>query len=1144
MRILRARSWRAPPVFHVGMADFAMVACHILSSTLRGNEKASFLGLTRLNPLRSRRKLTRWTLAIVLALGCVSASGETLTYQFDIPEQPAGQSLTLLAQQADVALLFSFDEVHEATTVAVVGEYTLEDALAQLLAGTNLRGGVNSHGVLTVTTRPPDTPVEGETKMASQIENKSTVKRQGLLGVLAAVFSVGANAQEPANTGEEEVIENIVVTGSRLIRRDQNAVSPIVTIPADAFHTTPQVTVEGTLNEFPQLAAANTSQVGIGGGSGVLTANLRALGPSRTLVLVNNRRFIPGSNTGFVDLTAIPSALVERVDIVTGGASAVYGSDAIAGAINFVLKDDFEGFAFDYSYGQSTHGDAGTHKVEITTGGNFHDDRGNVVVSASYTDREIIFSQDRQPTSTALFESPDGFIVGGSTAIPGSALRHSIPTLQGLQGLDWVLADGTIVTDDPCGAVIGIRFDEAANPLPLCLFEDAFDFAHGNVIRRPLERWQFTALSHYELTDQVEFFNEIFVVNNKNAFSWAPWAGNLETSGAGRNIFLVPSYATNPIVPEPVRQLFLDNPAVYDPNGDGTAEIEGSARRFEELGLRRNNYERQSYGVTVGLRGDFQVDNGSSWFWETYYMSQRARTDELAIGYVSSLRLALASDTVINPVTGETECRNQFLGCRPANVFGVGSLSAEDAEFLAPAGGDTTIVDRDMAGASLSGEVFNLPAGKVAVAFGGEWREESFEFRPSAGAAAGEFGDPTPPNAGTFDVTEFFAEVRVPILSDVPFAKLLDLELAGQLSDYSTVGSTESWRLGLQWRAVDTILFRAARSDAIRAPNLNELFLTPGFAGGQGGVDPCRADQNPTDAEKQLCVETGIPANLIDTFVQTEISFSTKVGGNVNLGEETAETWTAGLVITPAFSSNLRISFDYYDIVVDGAISSVLPDQILSSCMVTLSIQSPPCQAIHRLGSTGQLDFVDSSFTNIASLATSGLDVQINYSMGLPDALSIGSSQASLFLEGFATKVFENEVTPAPGEETIDCVGLFGGSCSGGRGINLIPEFKARLTVEYASGPLSVSLIGRYIDSFDPNPRITTIVVKVPSETYLDLFATYHATENIEIYGGIRNLTDNLPGAFGVNQFGEFGTDTATFDTVGANPFLGVRVTF
>jgi hypothetical protein len=459
--------------------------------------------------------LTRWTLAIVLALGCVSASGETLTYQFDIPEQPAGQSLTLLAQQADVALLFSFDEVHEATTVAVVGEYTLEDALAQLLAGTNLRGGVNSHGVLTVTTRPPDTPVEGETKMASQIENKSTVKRQGLLGVLAAVFSVGANAQEPANTGEKEVIENIIVTGSRLIRRDQNAVSPIVTIPADAFHTTPQVTVEGTLNEFPQLAAANTSQVGIGGGSGVLTANLRALGPSRTLVLVNSRRFIPGSNTGFVDLTAIPSALVERVDIVTGGASAVYGSDAIAGAINFVLKDDFEGFAFDYSYGQSTHGDAGTHKVEITTGGNFHDDRGNVVVSASYTDREIIFSQDRQPTSTALFESPDGFIVGGSTAIPGSALRFPIPTLQGLQGLDWVLADGTIVTDDPCGAVIGIRFDEAANPLPLCLFEDAFDFAHGNVIRRPLERWQFTALSHYELTDQVEFFNEIFVVNTK-----------------------------------------------------------------------------------------------------------------------------------------------------------------------------------------------------------------------------------------------------------------------------------------------------------------------------------------------------------------------------------------------------------------------------------------------------------------------------------------------------------------------------------------------------------------------------------------------------------------------------------------------------
>jgi iron complex outermembrane recepter protein len=395
-----------------------------------------------------------------------------------------------------------------------------------------------------------------------------------------------------------------------------------------------------------------------------------------------------------------------------------------------------------------------------------------------------------------------------------------LPTIQGLQGVDFVEPDGSIVTDGPCGSVLGLRFDENGNPLPYCHFEDSFDFTFGNVIRRPLERWQITALSNYDISEQVEFFNELFVVNNRNEFSWAPFAGNLETQGAGRNTLLVPAYATNPIIPDPVRQLFINNPAVFDTDGDGTAEIVGAARRFGELGLRRNEFERQSIGITTGFRGDFELGDDSPWFWQTHYSFQRARTDEEARGYVSSLRLALALDAVVNPMTGEVECRNQFLGCEPANVFGVGSLSAEDADFLAPPSGDTTIVERNMFGGSISGDLFSLPAGEVAVAFGGEWREESFEFRPSAGAAGGEFGDPTPPNDGSFDVSEVFVELGVPLISDAPLAQSLVLEAAAAFSDYSTVGSVGTWRLGVNLDASELCLSTCCAKRCHQGPEL------------------------------------------------------------------------------------------------------------------------------------------------------------------------------------------------------------------------------------------------------------------------------------------------------------------------------------
>ena len=296
------------------------------------------------------------------------------------------------------------------------------------------------------------------------------------LAGLAIVASPSAVAQQ------EGEIEEVIVTGSRLVRRDLDAVSPVVVLTDEMLRTAGNVTLEETLNEMPQLASDNTSSVNSGGGSGILTANLRRLDAVRTLVLVNGRRFAPADSRGLTDLSSIPDALVDRVEVMTGGASAVYGSDAIAGAINFKLKDDFEGLEFGYYLGETAEGDGTTQKFDLTIGGNFDDGRGNAVVSASYTDRGEIFFADRSYSAVSLFESGTGLIPGGSSNIPGTRLTLSPNNLASLNGVSFDPA-----TACP-GTIGGVRFGDQGVILPYCDPEDRFNFAPLNYLLRPLER--------------------------------------------------------------------------------------------------------------------------------------------------------------------------------------------------------------------------------------------------------------------------------------------------------------------------------------------------------------------------------------------------------------------------------------------------------------------------------------------------------------------------------------------------------------------------------------------------------------------------------------------------------------------------------
>ncbi|MDQ8755492.1 TonB-dependent receptor [Sphingosinicella sp. LHD-64] len=966
----------------------------------------------------------------------------------------------------------------------------------------------------------------------------------GLFWGAAAGISAPAVAQEAAtqppdsiapsgNVNAEGDTGTIVITGSRLVRTDLTAPSPTTIVGEADIELSGNVTIENTLNEFPQLASGNTSSVNNGGGSGVLTANLRGLGATRTLVLTNGRRFIPANSDGLVDLSTIPDALVERVEVITGGASAVYGSDAIAGAVNFILKNDFEGLEVSYLYGQTFRDDGASHKIDATFGTNFSDDRGNIVLSASYTKRDPVFQANRDFAQVPLDTINGELVPGGSGNVPGTRIGLSSAQLAQLVGVN-------LTPDGPCTNLNSIVFRENGVPGAYCTPENAYNYAPFNYLLRPLERIQVSGLARYEVADNVELFTEIFYVNTRNNTVLAPESFAPLTPGAPSQTLLVPNYATNPGLQAAVRNFFVNNAAIFDPDGDGTAAVVGAARRADELGTRDSFYERNSINITAGARGNFDL-LGGPWRWEVFYQYQRNRADTRLENFISLTRLSQGLDVVVNGA-GQVVCRNANLGCVPVNIFGYGSITPEAGRFITPPRVSDELFTRQVVGASLSGALFNLPAGPVAVAAGVEARRDQYDFNPSPQDLAGEYGPGSQAaTGGRFNLMEFFGEMRVPILSGQPFAETLAIEGAVRYSDYSTIGGVFTWKVGGEYAPVSWLRFRSAYNRAIRAPTLNELFqpIATGFSSGE---DPCIASRQPTAAQQQLCIAQGVPAADLPTFTQAGLGFLVRSGGNPNLQEERSKTLTVGAVIQPPFLDRLNITVDYFKVQVDNAIATINANQTINDCFANLDINSTTCQAIFRL-SNGQIDFVSTQLSNIGSLKVEGIDAQADYRIPLGAFASINGQSASLNLQAVASWLFERSTQVLSNQAPLDCAGYFGGGCTG-TGVFATPDFKLNLSGTYNSGPVTVRLQGRMIDGLELRPNVTAAVEEVGAQWYFDLAGRVRIGGNFELFGGIDNLFDNKPPILGTALSGDANTDVSLYDVIGRRFFIGGTVTF
>ena len=972
---------------------------------------------------------------------------------------------------------------------------------------------------------------------------RSKAPRLLLATALTAIGLAGPALAQAQTAAADGVAEDaaIVVTGSRLSRRDLESSSPIVTLPAEILTAQGVPTLETALNQLPQLQPNTTSSSNQSGGSGVLSADLRGLGPERTLVLVDGRRFNPANFSGLTDLATIPDLMLERVEVITGGASAIYGSDAVAGAVNFTLKRRFEGVQAQYTFGQTDRGDGQSHKVDVMMGVNAPDDRGNVTAFFSYTKRDEVLMGDRDFSRNPLLADAAGrFQPFGSGNIPGGAIALNAAQLAQINGVpDLNNASGACNVGNA-----GVRFTQpGGRPEPFCRLRDQFNYAAPNFLLRPLERYQAAITANYELTDGIEAYGQFFYTKKENAFQQAAEAVNPSSSGQAAGTVLIPNALTNPVLTQAQRNFFAANTAFFDPDGDGTYTVRGYGRRFEEFGPRTVRFTTDSFNATAGLRGKFNLGD-NQWRWDTFFQYQQVDEDSERQNLLSRSRTTAGLDVVVNP-NGTVACRNQIIpGCIPVNIFGLDTLTPQMAEFLSVDTTTASTFKRTVAGGSVAGDLFKLPAGMVATAFGVEYRKDSFSIRPDEVALSNDLAAvQVPPirNAGSFNLFEVFAEVRVPILADTPFFKMLAVEGAVRYADYNTIGGVTTWRAALDWEVNDWLRLRGNYSRAIRAPNLSELYA-PTSQGFIGGRDPCLAVNNPSAAQKQLCVAQGVPQAFINTLtVGASQGFNTESGGNLNLQEEKADTLTLGAVIRPL--RGLSFTVDYYDIKVKDAIAQVGAQVLIDTCFNTLDGSSIPCQSIVRDTFSGNINFVRAPLLNVAERRVRGLDVGANYGFDLPTFFNIGES-SRLDLSANLSWQLKNSTVPITGLPTIDCAGFYGGACSSDA-TRISPDFRAFFGADYKSGPVSIRNQLRMIGTLELLPGAPPSQSgTLRREAYWDISGRVEITKWLSLFGGINNVLDNQPPVMGFAAGGDSNTNPQLYDVIGRQYFIGIGTRF
>ena len=1028
-----------------------------------------------------------------------------------------------------------------------------------------------------------------------QIQSKSSLKTALLLGAATA----SAMSLSSAAMAQQAPVETVVVTGSRIPQVGLYSSSPVTAVNQTEMKLQGTTSVETLLNNLPGVFSDFT-QTASNGATGQATVDLRGLGSARTLVLIDGKRLMPSDPSNPVaDLNQVPADMVDHVEVLTGGASAVYGSDAEGGVVNFIMRKDFEGIEVDGQYsinnaandGQS-HGvpystlqkNAGfpsapsdwwggaTTEANLIMGVNTADGKGNITGYMGYRDIQAMLESARDFSACSLTTnfSTNLFCSGSSNYN---------------RWLSW---------DDLLNGQPGQFFGGNTNWVPYHGSDPTMKFNYGplNYLQRPDVRYDGGFFGHYQVSPMLDVYSNFMFSDDHTLAQIAPSGAFLGSGPANFPGTISPGYVQvncdNPLMTAQQNQLLCGevSQTTYG-SGPEAGRFDGSGnfrpgystlwlgRRDIEGGNRIDDLRHTSYRLVVGGKGDL----GHGWSYDLYGQFGETVYQENYQNEWSKQRLENGLD--VNPVTGN--CVSADLGidtkCVPIDLFhGFGAVTPNQLKYIVAQGFKEGFTEEQVVSGSITGDLgewgIQSPWSKspVSIALGSEYRQEQLKLDTSRDFQIndlyGQGAATLPVPKSGFNVTEGFGEVQIPVVQDQQFFQSLTLNAGYRYSDYSSAGAVSSYKYGFDWQPIDDFRVRGSYQRAVRAPTVLESFAPLNVAL-FGGQDPCSIPGN------AICAAQGVTNAQTCPSAQCNAQFGTNPA--LRPDPETSDTWSIGVVLTPTFIDGFTATIDYFDIKVKNYISFIDPNITLSGCYgstATAASEAFFCPLVHRTnGGTGSIfgsGFVDGTTRNLNYLATSGIDFEANYQTqfddwGLDGAGGLSINMIGTYLQSLTTSPTQVPVDPA--NPTYDCAGLFGVVCG-----TPSPTWRHKMRVTWTSPwDLSLSLDWRHLSSVKLDENTTNsnldglrtaycaaygicsdpVDAKLPSMDYFDVSGTWTARPGLEFRFGVNNVFDKNPptmdsNTWGVSAppFGNGNTFPGTYDSLGRTFFIGVTAKY
>lgn len=995
-------------------------------------------------------------------------------------------------------------------------------------------------------------------------------------------------------------VEEVIVTGSRIARPNLESPVPVTTVSGEEFFETGKTAVGDLLNDLPALRSTfgQSNNQRFLGTTGLNLLDLRGLGTQRTLVLVNGRRHVGSDILGNAvspDTNTFPTDLIERVDVVTGGNSAVYGSDAIAGVVNFVLKRDFEGLQLRGQGGQAFQGDGGDYYASVLAGTNFFDDRGNIAVNLEYAKQEAFFASDRanlrRNSNFVVVDSDPAGSPGGSDGNPDRLFYQDIRFATIANGGSLLFSPAAGSGLAPCGRDV----NGAAYSCSLLFQRDGtlvpqtgtriglapagnFDGGNGMTNRErnllaifpDLERYALNVFGHLTINDAFEPFIEAKYVRTDSLRFGSPAFFQGATLGDIREQPLFGS----PYLSDAARDTINATRASLGLAALGPTNRIGLRRNLLDLGPRQEDAVRETSRIVLGVGGNF----ASNWNYEVSLNYGKFEEDTEVLGNLNIQRFVLGMDAVRDPA-GNIVCRSQIdptaatiypftnddafatsrlagdvAACVPVNPFGEDSISAAARDYVLSDTTSVAEIEQVVASAVVSGTTeqwFSLPAGPLGLAVGFEHRTEDNFFASDELVENGvTFYNALPRfEPPKFEVNEAFAELRIPLLSGIPMADSLTISAAGRYADYKgSTGNVFAHNLGLEWAPIRDLRFRVGQARAVRAPNLADLFSEQSQNFALPFLDPCSARNigagPPTRAAN--CAAAGISPAFDYVYIE---SLEILSGGNPELAEETSDSFTAGLVFRPSFLQGFSLSVDYFDIDIEDVITAPTAQQIVNACYDAASLNNQFCSLFQRvpaggLGPVGEESFrilegsLQQTLLNYAKRSARGIDAEIGYDA---EVGSLGRLAARLMYTHTLQR--DNFLDPADPDRANQVLFELGD-----------PRDAFNLNLNFQRGPLGVGYELRYIGKQVINFAEDTYSVQgrppenldyadrryYPDVKYHDVRVSYDVNDQLNLYLGVDNATDRDP-PLGLTGAGE---GSGIFESRGRFWYLGGKYNF